>query len=134
MVNGHQNHQLIQGWSQTHTESQSKQLKSHAVPTFGSVCVYGPHVPVYTPDNVWAPDEMADGVLGGGISSQTCIRASMSSWTVCCVPWRRRMPSCSVVCFSLLVPFATYTNRGNSKVPITLANHIPLNQNLRQIL
>ena len=52
--------------------------------------VYGPCVSVCTPNTTGnAPDELANGVLG--FSSQTWIRASVSSWTVCGSIWQRQV-------------------------------------------
>ena len=55
--------------------------------------VYGPHAPLYTPDNVWACYWWDSGLCfwGWEISCQTWIRPSVSSWTALGATWQWRM-------------------------------------------
>ena len=53
--------------------------------------VYGPSMPVCTPDNVWGCSWWGRTLGSWGISSHTQIRASVSSWKVCGGMWRQQM-------------------------------------------
>ncbi len=53
--------------------------------------LYGPHVLVCMPEKHWGMLLMRRRMVSRGISSQIWTRASLSSWTVLGVTWRRQM-------------------------------------------